>query len=106
MSIANLTSAVSNGSGYNPAWLFAGGNPDSNGVNFNTQGTTVYNPNSVPFSTLDPQTLQAIQAMGWTGGNPIISQGGSGGNQDTGPTPSSNTLSPQFQQWLAQNGLT
>src|SRR5277367_4057495 len=44
--------------------------------------------------TIDPTTMAAIQQMGWTGGNPIVNTGGANG------------LSPQFQQFLTQNGLT
>lgn len=89
-----------------PAWMLAGQNPDSNDPSLNNSGTTTYGTGNLPVTSLDPATLQALQAMGWTGGNPIVSTPGSGGNQDTGPTAATNALSPQFQQWMTQNGLT
>lgn len=88
-----------------PAWTTEQ-NPFTNMPNFNNQVGSVDSSGNLPFQNLDPATLQALQGLGWTGGNPVITSGGSGGNQDMGPTPGSSTLSPGFQAWMLQNGLT
>lgn len=89
-----------------PINLQLGTNPESNDPNANNQaGTTVFGQGPGNISALSPANLQYLSSLGYNGPT-IDSTAGTGGSQDVGPTPSSNTFDPAFLSFLQKNDVT
>ena len=99
-----LPNRIANATGWNFGAQPTVANAGQNGgytYGMDSSGTSSFGP-TPPQGALNPATLQALQAMGWSGGDPI--DPGGGGNQDQAP--GARAWTPEFQQWAQAHGIT
>lgn len=67
---------------------------------------SAYDPSFTPRGFINPQTLAALQKMGWQGDPYSNTPGDYAASQDSpGNAAGASQLSPEFQAWMEQNGV-